>query len=72
MQSLAALIEPVRVDYQWRPQLTDPDDELVLEAAINGSAYAIITHNVRHFQVPAQRFNIRAITPGVIIQERFL
>ena len=65
MQALAALIEPVRVDYQWRPQLTDPDDELVLEAAINGSAYAIVTHNVRHFETAAKRFNIRVVPPGV-------
>ncbi len=30
---LSARIEPVRVDYQWKPQLPDPDDEMVLEAA---------------------------------------
>jgi hypothetical protein len=30
----------------WRPQLADPADELVLEAAVNGRASAIVTHNV--------------------------
>lgn len=28
--------EPVRSRFLWRPQLRDPADEMVLEAAING------------------------------------
>lgn len=68
---LAALMEPVRIDYQWRPQLSDPDDELVLEAAINGSAEAIVTHNVRDFLPAADRFRIQVVTPGVIMKARF-
>jgi putative PIN family toxin of toxin-antitoxin system len=71
IRDLAALIEPVRVDYRWRPQLTDPDDELVLEAAINGSAEAIVTHNVRDFLPAADRFRIQVLTPGVIMRARF-
>jgi len=38
LRSLATLVEPVDVQFLWRPQLRDPDDEMVLEAAINGSA----------------------------------
>ncbi len=71
LRDLAALVEPVRVDYQWKPQLSDPDDELVLEAAINGSAEAIVTHNVRDFLPAADRFRIQVLTPGVIIKTRF-
>lgn len=33
---LAGLIEPVKLYYFWRPQLTDVADEMVLETAING------------------------------------
>ncbi|MGA3195174.1 MAG: putative toxin-antitoxin system toxin component, PIN family, partial [Terriglobales bacterium] len=36
LAELAALIEPVDVHFQWRPQSKDPNDEMVLEAAING------------------------------------
>jgi len=28
--------EPVRLAFLWRPQLRDPDDDMVPEAAING------------------------------------
>lgn len=31
-----AVAEPVRSRFLWRPQLRDPADEMVLEAAING------------------------------------
>lgn len=71
IRGLAALIEPVHVDYQWKPQLTDPDDEMVLESATNGHADAIITFNTRDFLPATERFGIRILTPGSIIRERF-
>src|SRR5437588_9986982 len=38
---LADAIEPVEIYYAWRPQLPDPDDEMVFEAAVNGRADAL-------------------------------
>lgn len=46
LAELAALVEPVEVHFQWRPQVRDPSDEMVLEAAINGRADALVTYNV--------------------------
>ena len=58
----AALLEPVLTHYRWRPQLRDPADEMVLEAAANAQVDALVTYNLRDF-VPAKRFGIRVLTP---------
>jgi putative PIN family toxin of toxin-antitoxin system len=49
LTELAAVIEPVQIRFLWHPMLIDPDDEMVLEAAINGQAEAIVTHHRRDF-----------------------
>ena len=67
--ALATLIEPVEVHIAWRPQLRDPDDELVFEAAINGQADALVTHNIRDFSEAAPRFGLRVARPGELVQE---
>ena len=43
LDAIAALAEPVESHYVWRLQLRDPGDEMVLEAAVNGRAKAIVT-----------------------------
>jgi predicted nucleic acid-binding protein len=41
LDDLAAVAKPVRLAFRWRPQLTDANDDMVLETAINGGAIAI-------------------------------
>ena len=65
---LTTCIEPVEIHFKWRPQLIDPGDEMVLEAAINGRAEALVTHNIKHFALPAQRFGILALTPQELLR----
>jgi len=67
LAELAALIKPVEVHFQWRPQSPDPNDEMVLEAAINGGADALVTYNVKDFAGPADRFKIPVLTPGEVL-----
>jgi predicted nucleic acid-binding protein len=65
----AALIEPVEVHFQWRPQSREPNDEMVLEAAINGRADALVTCNVADFAGPADRFRISELRPGDLLKK---
>lgn len=67
--ALAILVEPVELHMRWRPQLRDPNDELVLEAAINGRADALVTYNVRDFADAAPRFGVRLLRPADLLME---
>lgn len=49
--------------------MSDPGDEMVLEAAVNGRADALVTHNVRDFALAAERFGLRALRPGELLKE---
>jgi putative PIN family toxin of toxin-antitoxin system len=64
LAELSALIEPVEIHFQWRPQLRDPADEMVLEAAVNGRADAIITYNISDFAGIGDRFHISVFRPA--------
>jgi putative PIN family toxin of toxin-antitoxin system len=69
LAELAALLEPVEVHYRWRPQARDPSDEMVLEAAINGSADALVTYNVADFRSAGERFGIPIVRPADILRK---
>jgi putative PIN family toxin of toxin-antitoxin system len=69
LAAFASAAEPVELNFLWRPQLRDPADELMLEAAVNGRAEALVTHNVGDFQSATARFGVRTLTPGAILKE---
>jgi predicted nucleic acid-binding protein len=68
LDGLAALVTPVRPHFLWRPQLRDPNDEMVLEAAVKGRAEVIVTFNLRDFLPAAGRFRLEVARPGDILQ----
>ena len=66
--AVIAMAEPVETHFLWRPQLRDPNDEMVLEVAVNGKADALVTFNVRDYgNVPGQ-FGVDLLLPRVTIR----
>jgi predicted nucleic acid-binding protein len=57
------------VNFRWRPQLKDPKDEFVLEAAVNGQADALVTHNVGDFESAGRLFGLRVMLPRDVLKE---
>lgn len=64
---LAGVVTRVEIQFLWRPQLRDPNDDLVLELAVNGQgsgkAVAIITFNQKDFWPQASKFGVQIMTP---------
>lgn len=67
MSALAAVSEGVDISFRTRPMLSDVADEMVLEAALNGGADAIVTHNIKDFR-PALTLGMSVLTPGEIVR----
>lgn len=63
ISAFCAVSEPVSPRFLWRPQLRDPADEMVLETAINGSANALVTFNIRDFGDIPGNFGIALLSP---------
>lgn len=68
VNAVIALLVPVETHFLWRPLLRDPGDEMVLEAAINGHAYALVTFNVRDFRAVPPQFGVELLLPREAIR----
>ena len=68
INALVLKVKPVKTFYLWRPMLKDPDDEFVLEVAVNGQADAIVTFNSKDFTEGAKRFDLEILNPGEMLR----
>ncbi|HAJ71979.1 MAG TPA: putative toxin-antitoxin system toxin component, PIN family [Methylophilaceae bacterium] len=66
LRYLASVAHLQDIYYLWRPQLRDPNDDMVLELAVASQAKYIVTHNARDFQ--NLNFDIQAITPSTFLK----
>ena len=64
LDAVAVVVEPVRISYLWRPALSDPGDDLVLETAVNGRAAVVVTFNRRDFVPVSARFGFDVVAPA--------
>jgi predicted nucleic acid-binding protein len=68
LAALASACEVVDVRFQWRPQLNDTNDEMVLEAAVNGRADEPMAGNPQCARLSQRRETIwttRFIATGI-------
>ncbi|MBI4658006.1 MAG: PIN domain-containing protein [Verrucomicrobia bacterium] len=63
LDALCAAAEQRQLEPAWIPRLTDPDDEPLLQLAVEGQVPCIVTRNTRHLQ-PARAFGIEVLTPA--------
>ena len=69
IDALALLSKPVEMHFRWRPQLRDADDEMILEAAVNGQATAIVSFNRKDFARVPGRFGIETLLPREALEK---
>lgn len=69
---LAGVVTRVEIQFLWRPQLRDANDDLVLELAVNGQglgdSVGIITSNQKDFWPQASKFGVSVMTPRQFFQ----
>lgn len=68
LDGFAHLVAEVEAHFLWRGRLRDANDDMVLDAAINGQADAIVTFNRRDYgKVPAE-FGIELMLPRDVLR----
>jgi putative PIN family toxin of toxin-antitoxin system len=68
LDEFAGVCVPVAFDFRVRPGARDPDDDLVLETAVNGGADVIATFNLADLRDGAARFGIPVERPGEVLR----
>ena len=64
LDAIAVVAQPIRLSYLWRPILSDPRDDMVMETAVNGQADLLVTFNLRHFKEAAKTFAPHVLRPA--------
>lgn len=63
LRYLASLAHLQEVHFLWRPFLSDPDDDMVVECAVASGSQFIVTHNIKDFR-RAEELKVQAIKPA--------
>jgi predicted nucleic acid-binding protein len=63
LDAICAAAEHRQLEPAWVPRLSGPDDEPLLQKAVEAKVPVIVTRNVRHLK-PAETFGIEVMTPA--------
>jgi putative PIN family toxin of toxin-antitoxin system len=63
LDGLCATADFQQLQPDWIPRLSDPDDEPLLQMAVEAKVPTIVTRNVKHLR-PAESFGIEVLTPA--------
>ena len=69
IEAMEAFAEPVEVVMKAWPLSPDPNDDMILDLAINGRAEALITNNTKHFVGAGKRFGIPVLFPAQLLEK---
>jgi putative PIN family toxin of toxin-antitoxin system len=64
--SLVAISHLQDIYFLWRPLLSDPKDDMILELAVAADASYIVTFNLGDFR-PAAAFGVQAASPAAFL-----
>ncbi len=67
LDNLCAFGEFQKIYFLWRPYLSDPKDDHVLEVAVASGTKSIVTYNLKDFK-GVHKFGIQAVTPGKFLK----
>ncbi len=68
IQALLTRVEFTPIIITFRPSSPDPDDDLVIDCAMNGHA-AIVTSNIRDFKNAAKVLGFMLLTPSEFLNK---
>ena len=66
LDALCAAAEQRQLEPAWIPRLSDPDDEPLLQMAVEAKVPIIVTRNIRHLK-PAEAFGIEVLAPAMFL-----
>jgi len=68
LDNLCLLSDHQKIYFLWRPRLSDPKDDHILELAVASGVNLVVTHNTADFK-GSDKFGVRPITPKELLEE---
>ncbi len=68
LDNLCSVSKHQKIYFLWRPYLSDPKDDLILELAVASKTKTIVTHNIKDFK-GINKFGVKAVTPKILLEE---